>query len=385
MTEPNSVTIVAHDIGPNGGMELVLLELIKGLVAAGDRVTVIARTCDAPGLDIVFHRVPGPNRPFVIAYPWFFVAAGLILRRHRDGLVQTTGAIVANRVDITSVHFCHRGFESKVGIPRASRSGLLFRFHARLAATMSRIGESLCFRPSRVSRVVAVSHGVAEELQHHYPAIGDSIVVIPNGVDVARFAPSQDGRAVTRSKLGLPNDALVVLFVGGDWERKGLALAIDALAESPRWTLLIAGSGDQKHYVARARRSGVADRTRFLGRVTDIAPIFQAADAFVLPTAYEADPLVALEAAATGLAVLATRVNGVVDMIQDEVSGYLIERDGASIASRLTQLAADPAALARMNVAARAATRDRSWQPVIARHRALYTSIHSGASKACQR
>jgi UDP-glucose:(heptosyl)LPS alpha-1,3-glucosyltransferase len=377
VTEPNSVTIVAHDIGPNGGMERVLLELIKGLVAAGDRVTVIARTCDAPGLGIVFHRVPGPSRPFVIAYPWFFIAAGLILRRHRDGLVQTTGAIVANRVDITSVHFCHRGFESKVGIPRASRSGLLFHFHARLAAAMARIGERLCYRPSRVSHVVAVSRGVAEELRDHYPAIADAIVVIPNGVDVDRFAPSPVRRALTRSKLGLPNDALVALFVGGDWERKGLALAIDALAESPRWTLLIAGSGDQKHYLARAKRSDVADRTTFLGAVADIAPIFQAADVFVLPTAYEADPLVALEAAATGLAVLATPVNGIVDLIRDTVSGYRIQRDAASIADRLMQLAALPDVLARMGAEARLAAAGRSWHSVVRLHRELYATLHS--------
>jgi glycosyltransferase involved in cell wall biosynthesis len=356
-------------------MELALLELIKGLVAAGDRVTVIARTCDVQGADITFYRVPGPSRPFVVAYPWFFLAAGVLVRLHRDGVVQATGAIVPNRVDIVSVHFCHRGFAAKGGVTRSSRQGLLFRVHAKLAAAMSRAGESLCFRPSRVSRLVAVSHGVADELRLHYPAIAYAVVVIPNGVDIERFSPSPDGRAVTRSKLGLANDALVALFVGGDWERKGLALAIEALAQAPKWTLLIAGTGDQRHYAESAERSGVSERTCFLGQVADTAPLFRAADVLVLPTAYEADPLVAIEAAASGLPVLATPVNGIVDLIRDGVSGYLIERDAASIAYRLRSLGSNPSALAHMSVEARLATRTRSWHSVVEQHRALYAAI----------
>jgi glycosyltransferase involved in cell wall biosynthesis len=347
-----AVTIVANDVGPNGGMELALLELIKGLVAAGDRVTVIARTCDVQG-DIVSHRVPGPSRPFVVAYPWFFLAAGVLVRLHRDGVVQATGAIVPNRVDIVSVHFCHRGFAAKGGVTRSSRQGLLFRVHAKLAAAMSRAGESLCFRPSRLSRVVAVSRGVAEEVGRHYPAIANAVVVIPNGVDIERFSPSPDGRAVTRSKLGFANYALVALFVGGDWERKGLALAIEALAQAPQWTLLIAGTGDQWHYAESAERSGVSERTYFLGQVADTVPLFRAADVLVLPTP----------------------VNGIVDLIRDGVSGYFIERDAESIAYRLRSLGSNPSALAHMSVEARLATRTRSWRSVVEQHRALYAAI----------
>jgi glycosyltransferase involved in cell wall biosynthesis len=371
-----SVTIVANDVGPNGGMELALLELIKGLVAAGDRVTVVARSCDVQGADVTFFRVPGPGRPFVVAYPWFFLAASVLVKLHRDGLVQATGAIVLNRVDIVSVHFCHRGFAAKGGVTRSSRQDLLFRVHAKLAAAMSRAGESLCLRPSRLSRVVAVSRGVGEEVRRHYPAIANTVVVIPNGVDIERFSPSPAGRAVTRSKLGLANDALVALFVGGDWERKGLALAIEALALTPRWLLLVAGSGDQKHYAESAGRLGVRERTYFLGQVPDTAPLFQAADVLVLPTAYEADPLVAIEAAATGLAVLATPVSGIVDLIQDGVSGHLIEREASSIADRLSTLGADPSALAQMGVESRLATRGRSWTSVVDQHRALYATIN---------
>ena len=80
------MTIVAHDIGPVGGMERVLAELILGLRALGHDVTVIARTSELPaGADVGFHRVRGPGRPFLIAYPWFLLAGSLAL--HTDVLL----------------------------------------------------------------------------------------------------------------------------------------------------------------------------------------------------------------------------------------------------------------------------------------------------------
>src|SRR3954451_15743574 len=103
------VTIVAHDVGPVGGMEVQLSQLIGGLLARGVDVTVISRTCDLePHPSLRWMRVPGPARPFVLAFPWFFVVGSLLLRRHRRGIVHSTGAIVANRIDVCTVHLCHR-------------------------------------------------------------------------------------------------------------------------------------------------------------------------------------------------------------------------------------------------------------------------------------
>src|SRR5947208_9461789 len=115
------VTVVAHDIGSVGGMERVLAELIAGLAKLGHRVTVISRTCVLPPADgLTFHRVRGPARPFLLAYPWFMLVGSLLLRRRRRGIVHVTGAIVLNRVDVIAVHYCH-----EVGPSDPSRSKLL--------------------------------------------------------------------------------------------------------------------------------------------------------------------------------------------------------------------------------------------------------------------
>ena len=86
------VTIVAHDVGAVGGMERALAELALGLQRArprghGDR----AHMCAARRRGVSFHRVRGPRRPFLIAYPWFMLAGSLALRRRRRGVVQSDG------------------------------------------------------------------------------------------------------------------------------------------------------------------------------------------------------------------------------------------------------------------------------------------------------
>src|SRR5580692_3858332 len=106
---PCEVTIVAHDVGSVRGMERQLSELVIGLRKLGHQVTVIARSCELPAeAGVSFRRVRGPSRPFLIAYPWFMVAGSLAVRRWRRGIVQATGAIVLNRVDVIAVHYCQQ-------------------------------------------------------------------------------------------------------------------------------------------------------------------------------------------------------------------------------------------------------------------------------------
>ena len=103
------VTLVAHHVGRVGGMERQLSELALGLRRNGHEVTVIAHECTlAPESGVVFRRVPGPSRPFLLGYPWFLIFGSLAVRRWRRGAVQATGAIVLNHVDVVAVHYCHQ-------------------------------------------------------------------------------------------------------------------------------------------------------------------------------------------------------------------------------------------------------------------------------------
>jgi glycosyltransferase involved in cell wall biosynthesis len=371
--QPADVTIVAHDVGSVGGMERVLAELALGLRRLGHRVTVIARTCELPpNSGIEFHRVRGPARPLLLAHPWFMIAGSLAVRRWRRGIVQATGAIVLNDVDVIAVHYAHR-----VGPSNPSRSNPLFRAHAAAVRVTNRAAELWCFRPSSPATFVCVSEGVAEELRSHYRGLADRVVTIYNGVDTSAFAPGvRAGEACAlRESLGIDDSRLVAVFVGSEWGRKGLEPLIRALASARDWELLVAGSGDREHYAQLADSLGVAGSVHWLGVTPDVQLAYAAADAFVLPSDYETFSLVTFEAAASGLPILATPVSGVRELIRDGENGLLIDRDPRRIAEQLGRLAEDPGMRRRLGDAARASALQFSWQEMVTRHHRLYAHL----------
>lgn len=368
---------MAHDIGGVGGMERVLGELIEGLRDRGDEVTVIARRCSLSSPDGVrFHRVRGPGRPFVLAYPWFLLAGSLVVRLRRRGLVQATGAIVLNRVDVLAVHYLHQ-----VGPVQPSRASFPYRAQARVASRLKRVCERACFRVNRNATFVCVSNGLAAELREHYRPLADRVVTIHNGVDTETFAPGvrqRDARAA-REALGIGADRLVALFVGSEWERKGLLAALQALALCPGWVLVVAGDGDRERYQGLADALGAGAAVRWLGLTPDVQLAYALADAFVLPSSYETFSLVTFEAAASGLPLLCSDVSGVRELIKDGQNGFLIRPDANDIAERLQALGASPELRARLGREARAAALPYSWRAMVGAHRRLYARLAAQA------
>jgi UDP-glucose:(heptosyl)LPS alpha-1,3-glucosyltransferase len=373
---PCEVTIVAHDIGPVGGMERVLSELILGLRERGEQVTVIARTCELPaGSGVRFHRVRGPGRPFLLAYPWFLLAASLVVARRARGVLQVTGGIVLNRADVVSVHYCHQ-----VGPANPSRSSVLYRVNIRLVRIVKRLSERAAFHRNREAVFACVSEGVAEEVREHYPRLAPRVIAIHNGVDLARFEPGhwRERAREQREQLGIGEHQLVALFVGGEWQRKGLAPVVEALADAPEWMLAVVGPGDRARFEQLARSLGVHERIRWLGVQREVAPLYAMADAFVLPTSYETFSLATFEAAASGLALLATPVNGVRELLEPGVNGFFIDRRPQTVAGALGELSADRPRMLEMGRAARRASLRFSWENTVERHHELYRRLSGG-------
>ena len=367
------VTIVAHDIGPVGGMERQLAELALGLRRAGHEVRVIARTCELPAdAGVVFHRVRGPSRPFLVAYPWFALVGSLLVWRHRRGVVQATGAIVLNRVDAIAVHCCHQVHRASPNRPLP-----LLRWYVRAVGLVQRVCERLCFRANRAATFVCVSDGVADEMREHFPELSDRVVAIHNGVDTGAFAPGTRTReaGALRERLGVAPERLVLAFVGGDWGHKGLRTVIEALARAREWDLVVAGRGHVESYQRLADSLGVGGAVHWLGVVREMPVVYELADAFVLASGYETFSLVTFEAAASGLPIVATRVNGVRELIEDGRNGLLIAPEPDAIAERLRRLAGDPELRERLGTAARRSALAFSWGEMVAKHQALYRRL----------
>jgi glycosyltransferase involved in cell wall biosynthesis len=374
------VVLVAHDVHDGGGMERACAELIR---RSPDDVsfTVVSRTlADDLRERVEWRRVWTPNRPFLLKYITFFLLAPLQLLRTRRGLRHTVGAIIPNRIDVAAVHFCHAGYVTRTQRFAPPGAPWVRRLNTGATRIVSRLAERWCYRPGRVRAFAAVSPGVARELEAHFPGV--PIVITPNGVDVARFAALESTEPRAPRRVGKP---LVALFVGGDWDRKGLGPAIEGLAEARRLSerrleLWVIGRGDERRFRRLAEHNGVSKCVRFFGFRGGVEQFYDAADVLVLPTLYEADSLVLHEAAAAGLSIVVTRVNGVEELLGNGNgdAGFVVERDPKSIGAALARLAVDESLRLRQSEAARASARAMSWERSAAGVVNLYRRLDAG-------
>jgi glycosyltransferase involved in cell wall biosynthesis len=234
---------------------------------------------------------------------------------------------------------------------------------------------------------VAMSRLIRDEfLARGVPA--EKVAHIPHGVDIVRFHPPSAGeRAAARARLGLPADAGVIAYTGRLLRGKGLEDLIAAFAkvaaDVPSAHLLIVGSGAgqalsvEEDLRATVLREGLAGRVTFTGRLDDVAEALRAADAFAFPSVYAALGLSLIEAAATGLPAVGARTGGIVDVIEDGASGWLVAPgDVTELAARLRALLLDAAARARLGARGRAIAEARFDEgQALVRYRALLGEV----------
>jgi glycosyltransferase involved in cell wall biosynthesis len=215
---------------------------------------------------------------------------------------------------------------------------------------------------------------------------------LPNGVDLARFRPvDPETRIQLRRRLGLPLEALVVLYVGRLEPIKGADLLLHAWASfvgrnvgrAPM--LALAGDGSEREMLTGLSRSlGIERSVRFLGVVgagsmetQQVADWLNAADLFVLPSRSEGVSNALLEALACGLPALATAVGGSPEVIEDGVNGVLVPpEDAGLLADGLLHLARDPDHARTLGAAARQTIEARfSMETVVQRYEELYVRL----------
>jgi glycosyltransferase involved in cell wall biosynthesis len=173
------------------------------------------------------------------------------------------------------------------------------------------------------ARVVALSPTTSRVLVERFGVSAQIISVIPNAVDEHRFrAASETGRRSARLSLGVLPDAPVVAYVGALTEEKGVA-DLFAAAEGTGWQLLVAGTGPLE--VVLRERYGDPSSATFVGPVLRPQAIYEAADVVVLPSRSDMHPAVILEAGLVGRPVVTTTVGAIPDLVEDGVTGHLVE------------------------------------------------------------
>jgi glycosyltransferase involved in cell wall biosynthesis len=257
----------------------------------------------------------------------------------------------------------------------ATRLGLVRRRRAQVA---------------QLPALIAISRAIQLELLE-YGVDESRIALIPNGVDAEHFHPAASATATSllRAELGW-RDCPTVLFVGGIIPRKRPHLLIEALADVRRrgheCQVVLAGPEHDAMYASALRRRiaelGLTEHVIWTGFTANTAPLFRASDVFCLPSMQEGMANSILEAMASGLPTIATRISGSTDLVQPD-TGVLIEPTADELADAMTTYLADPALAAAHGQAARSVILTRYSAPaVLAAHERLFRRLMAGGPAA---
>jgi UDP-glucose:(heptosyl)LPS alpha-1,3-glucosyltransferase len=359
-----------RNIDPDkGGAETYVADLTRVLIARGHEVTLVAEHVKPgsvpPEAKLLKVPVSGLTRSAKI---WSFGRnSAEVMHNHAGEFDATMGFINTWQQDViipqgglragSILHNAER-FDSP--LRRA-----IYKFLKRISPSewkYDRI-EQLQYDPARKARVVAVSRLVAGHLQRFRQVSPERIHIVYNSIDPDRFkvADPQTLRRLTREKYGLPQDALVGLFVGHNFWLKGLKPLLQALAlrknegkTGEKVYLLVSGRGKLGPFTKMVDRLGLGQELKLLGFTPDIKSLFHAADFFVSPTYYDPCSLVVMEALACGLPVITTACNGAGEIISEGQEGFVVSRpDDLAGLARAIDAMTDRQARAGMATAAR--------------------------------
>jgi D-inositol-3-phosphate glycosyltransferase len=351
-------------IGDAGGMNIYVLESAQRMAAMGVSVDIFTRRTDSAQADIV-EISPG------VRVRHFDCGHGTLTKEqlpiHISGLSQEFSRIM--RTENYDVIHSHYWLSGKVAMPAAKELGipLVHTMHTMARVKNLNLAEGETPEPMiRVqgeTQVVAAANALiantdaeGASLVSLYDACPDIVHVVSPGVDLFTFTPGES-RSAAREIVGLPQDALVVSFVGRIQPHKGPEVLIRATSElvkhSPllRHKLIVnivgGASGANTEEVDRLKELttwlAIDDVVRFSPPVPreDLPQWYRAADLVVVPSYSESFGLVALEAQACGTPVIATAVGGLRTAVADGISGVLVDghdpKAWSSVISRLLQ------------------------------------------------
>lgn len=235
-----------------------------------------------------------------------------------------------------------------------------------------------------VDGIIAATHHERQLLRQVFRVSPGQVSVVPLGVDLNQFQPRD--QVAARIELGRPKEEKLLLAVGRIEPLKGFDILIRALAEmthTEQVTLVVIGGDEQAASEFSRLRSvadevGVFDRVEFPGAIHHerLADYYNAADVVVIPSFYESFGLVALEAMASGVPVVASRVGGLTSTVADGRSGYLVPwRCPEPFAEKIDLLLSNDELRRALGVSGVESVQRYSWQKVASTLLSIYEDI----------
>ncbi len=342
--EPAHVLFIIDELCRLGGAERILLRLIRLLPPEKYRASLVTFRLDPA----VFHDFPCPFHflPLRRTYDFNAVKMGLKLRK----LIRSENVAIAHTFFETSDLWAGPiarlsgvpiliSSRRDLGILRASKHRLAYRFVNRF-----------------FDRVLAVSQEVRNYCIAEDGLPPEKVLTLYNGIELDQIA-SRDSAAVSRAGLGCAEASHLIITAANIRRVKGLDVLVRAAAivqrEFPRAIFLIVGGILEPEYAREleelTRSLALSDTVKFLGARKDVMPLLAISDVFCLPSRSEGFSNALVEAMASGLPCVATRVGGNAEALADGESGFIVDSDDPqAMAERILILLRDPELRRRM-------------------------------------
>lgn len=369
------IAVVIPKYGLVGGGEQFALQLTEKIARNSSYdVHVFANKWKATASNVTFHYVPVIRFPRFLTTVSFAFFANFAIARQQFDLIHTHDRIF--HADIFTMHGVpHRFWVREVRKKRLS-------FFDRVTAWVEKrlIGDQRC------KFLLPVSSLAMEKFNQEFTVAPSRVKVIHPGIEPERFAlrNCEEVRNKIRTRNGLAGNDVVILFVGMNFELKGLHELIMAVAlvreKCPEFSLklLVVGKGNEKKYRTIASSQGIEKDVHFVGIVRDnIEDIYSASDIYALLSEFDTFGMTVLEAMSASLPVIVSHNVGAKDLVVDGKNGFVVSKENVqSIADKIIILLSRNVRM-MMGAEGRKVAEENSWVGVAEKVSAIYRIILS--------
>ena len=368
---PLRIALMLETDGP-GGAESVLLQLAEELRLRGHDVMPVGPASGCGWLGGEFAARGFTPQTFEPRHPidWRCVTSlTALMRGHGTQSVHS--------------HEFTMAVYGSVAARRAGAGHIITMHGGRYYAEAWRRRAALRWAMKRSAATTAVSGATATDPRRTLGVPCDAVRILPNGIRMPNGR-----REKVRRELNVHDDELVIVAIGNLYPVKGHAVLLRALAAldeqggAPRWRLAIAGRGEDAQWLRSIAHdaAGIASRMHLLGFRSDASDILAAGDVFAMPSLSEGLPLALIEAMATGLAIVASDVGGIPEVVARGREAVLVPADSlTALAVAIRGMPDDPVRRAALGAAAqRRAHRDFSVAGMADAYEALYRGAAAG-------
>lgn len=366
-----------------GGMETALINLTQGLKDAGHEVFIFApnypnwKETEANVYRYKFFSFVYKNFQYVIPYPFQYsmgkVVESLnldIIHSHHPFLLGDDAIYYSKKLHLPILLTYHTKYEDHYYyVP------LLPRFLSQWI--IRKVVNNYCAKCHTIIAPSSAIKNIIIEKQITTP-----VEVIPSGIDIENFARDDHQRMSVRSKYGISDKEIVLLTASRLAEEKNITFLINAFQlisqQKSGVKFLILGDGNiRAELEQQVQQLGLGDKVIFTGMLNknDMMSYYEAGDIFVFASVTETQGLVAVEAMASGLPIVAIKASGIEDMVKDQQDGFLTANNQQDFADKVLRLINDDRLRKQMSQQAKENAYSFSIKPWIARVTGLYQKL----------